>query len=507
MPDREASYLRGESGDWLARLDLPALGGNLRILAYGNENAVSTASHAMIDSAVSTQSRNGFEWHSASIGAEWRRAMSEGDVRVLVWRAATSVAARWSASREAMRLTGDRRDAGIEARVERATMGGRTEASLTVITSRTAYAVEDPGEGALLERARTPILTTRAQHTRALSRRLDVQAGASVAATGGALYAAPELHARWNATHRLRMTAALTRAHQFAQSLRNAESLAGGIFPVDLYLGSEHPAVPVARSDQAVIGMEYRPAPPVRLGASAWTRRFDGLLLAAPRGGAPFATDGFAVGKGSASGIAVDGVASTPRVHYSASYGLQGVRLRHGDAVYVPGYGVRQTLQGGVTLTPGTAFSLSLGATGIWGRRTTIATGALEWESCSLLDEGCEFAGSPDHTGFALGAMQLPAYFRADLGVRKEWGARIGGRDGSVAVFGTITNLFARRNVLTYVKDPAGWRVNGNRDEVPGSAGCRDRLAVLTTTACHESTPSRVQQARRPGDFSRSEHR
>jgi hypothetical protein len=468
MRDPESSYLRGESGDWLARLSLPVLGGRVRLLGYGNENTVSTASHVVADSAVANPARNGFEWHSASIGAEWRRMLSGGSMQVLAWSASTSVAGRWAHSSGPVRLTGDRRDAGIEARVARATTGRRTEASVGVMTSRTSYAVEDSGrQGA--DRSNTPMLTLRAQHKVTFGGRFDLQVGSAMAATDGRVFMAPELNARWTIADRLQLTGSAARAHQFAQSLRNSESLAGGIFPVDLYLGSGHPSVPVARSDQAVIGIDYRPAATVRLTTSAWTRRFGGLLLVAPRSGAPFAINGFDVGKGSASGIALEGAISSARARYSASYGMQWILLEHGAEAYEPGYGPRQTLQGGVTLIPDDGFSLTLGATGIWGRRTTMATGALEWESCSLLDKGCEFAGSPDHTGSDLGAMSLPAYVRLDLGVRKEWIARMASRDGTVAVFGTITNLLARRNVLTFVKDPADGLLTGieMRSRVP----------------------------------------
>lgn len=452
IPDREPSYLRGESADWLAKFGIPVLGGRAQFIGYGNENTVSTASHATGEDAAPSSSRNGFEWHSTSIGAEWARSTFDGAIRVMAWRATTSAAGRWTHAAAPMRLSGARRDAGIEALVEHAALGGRTEASVGVTTSRTSYRVE-ASEGRLADRTSTPLLTLRASHAIALGR-LDLQAGAATVAASGQLFMAPEVHVRWTITDQLRLTGSATRAHQFAQSLRNSESLVSGIFPVDLYLGSAHPSVPVARSDQAVIGMDYQPIRSVRFITNAWSRQFYGLLLVAPRSGAPFAIDGVAVGEGSAHGFALEGTVSRASAHYSASYGMQWIGIREGASAYVPGYGARQTLQSGVTLTPTGSISLTLGAMGIWGRRTTMATGALEWESCSLLDEGCEFAGSPDHSGYDLGATSLPAYFRVDLGIRKEWSARIAGRGGKVALFGTMTNLLARRNLLSFVRDP-----------------------------------------------------
>ena len=42
-PKRESTYLRGETGDWLAKLEVPSLGGRIQLLGYGNENDLNTA--------------------------------------------------------------------------------------------------------------------------------------------------------------------------------------------------------------------------------------------------------------------------------------------------------------------------------------------------------------------------------------------------------------------------------------------------------------------------------
>jgi hypothetical protein len=81
-------------------------------------------------------------------------------------------------------------------------------------------------------------------------------------------------------------------------------------------------------------------------------------------------------------------------------------------------------------------------------------TSGLEWEACNLLDRGCEFAGSP-RASDQLGATHLPAYVRVDVGVRKHWHLELAQRDATIALFATVTNLFARRNVLNYGTDPA----------------------------------------------------
>jgi hypothetical protein len=56
----------------------------------------------------------------------------------------------------------------------------------------------------------------------------------------------------------------------------------------------------------------------------------------------------------------------------------------------------------------------------------------------------------------------LPAYFRLDLGLRKHWHLEVAGRDVEWALFGTVTNLLGRRNVLAVATDP----VTGEKTEI-----------------------------------------
>ena len=207
--------------------------------------------------------------------------------------------------------------------------------------------------------------------------------------------------------------------------------------------------------DQGVLAADYRPSAGVRLRIQAYDRGFDRLLLVAPRAGEPFATSGFVVGSGASRGMSLDAAVSSRRFGAFASYGMQSVRRAYGDSSYVPGHGATHLLEGGVTAFPTATLSIRLGAAGAFGRRTTAASGGLEWESCNLLDRGCEFRGSPHLGSEPLGAAPLPSYFRVDIGVRKHWRVGIGGRDGVIALFATITNVFDRKNVLTYSREPA----------------------------------------------------
>jgi hypothetical protein len=458
----EASYLKGRTGDLLATIEAPAFGGQIRLLGYQSSNdlnaaAVTDEGAPQEDPTIQDSRRNVFEWESQSLGAEWKRGFSGNVLRILGWSAASDAGSTWAAQAALLQMGAERRDEGLLASVDHRSGRTRTHAGIRLERSTTSYHVDSDSDSISSSelRARTPVATAFAQQVRPISRGMDLTLGASLAATQGDLHAGPRAQLRWDVSKQVTLSGSYSRAHQFAQSLRNAESVVGNVFPVDLYMGAGAPGVPVAWSDQGVVALDYRLSTGVRLGVQAYQRNSDGLLLVAPREGQPFATGGFAVGSGASRGVAVDAAMKAPRYDLVARYGLQDVRLEHGNADYVPDYGARHLLEGGVTLLPTATTTIRVNGTAALRRRTTIVTGGLEWEACNLLDQGCEFGGSPQYDGEGLGATPLPAYFRVDLGARKHWNVEVGGHNGTIALFGTITNLTGRGNVLTYARNPS----------------------------------------------------
>ena len=251
---------------------------------------------------------------------------------------------------------------------------------------------------------------------------------------------------------RLTMAASVIRRMQFTQSLRNTESVVANVFPADLSVAAVGP-VPVARSDQAMGVVAWRVAPSGVLTARLWTRRLSGLALPAIGTGAPFADSVVPVGSGRADGLSLDASMSGARWGFVAAYAAQRLRTVASDTTWQPEFGTAHTVDAGVVFFPGPSASIRLGVSGAAGRRATGFAGAFEWEACNLLDRGCEFAGGPLRRDGAPGAIALPAYARVDIGARKHWHVTSGGRDVQMAVYATWSNLFDRRNVLTYTKD------------------------------------------------------
>jgi hypothetical protein len=193
----------------------------------------------------------------------------------------------------------------------------------------------------------------------------------------------------------------------------------------------------------------------------AYARRSSGVVLVAPRDGEPFSTGAFVVGETIARGASIDVAIGSARWGALASYGWQRVREEYApDSSYVPEHAAAHLIQGGIVVFPTVGSAIKLGVDAALGRRVTEIPGAFDWESCNLLDRGCEFGGSPHYGDQPLGASPLPAYARMDLGVRQHWHVQAFGHETQVALFATYTNLLSRHNVLTYARDPvSGARV------------------------------------------------
>jgi hypothetical protein len=461
-PRAEASYLRGATQDLLAKVESPLPHGRLSALLYQSGNDLNTAVVSASDtSSVVAEGRNDFEWHSRSLGATWSGNAASLVARATLWSVASDADASWAADGRTLRLSALRQDAGLLLQVERQTGQRKARFGLRYERIRTQYAVQaDSGDTTLLAvDAKTPVASLFAEGALGAGDHLTLTLGTYLATTGARLHPGPSAVLEWRPSGRLLLSARVSRHHQFAQSLRNAESVVGTVFPADLHIGTGARGVPTGRGDLVLMSAELRPVAGIRVGAQAYARWMAGLVLAAPVSAHPFAAEaGFVAGSARAGGLSVEASAGSSRLGAVASYGLTRVSFAFGDSSYVPEHGTRHSLEAGAVMFPTATLSFRIGATALMGRRTTAFAGEFEWEACNLLDQGCEFSGSPRYGVEPLGGKKLPAYVRLDAGVRKHWHLEVAGRDVSVALFGTVTNLLGSRNVLTYAKDPATGR-------------------------------------------------
>ncbi len=456
---RDASHIKGESGDRLATVEGTLAMGSLRALYYESFNEISAASDTL---PAGANARNAFEWESRTIGVEWRRERGGVTAGMRGWIASGSSDALWRPDTASVeRWESGRRDAGATASLEHRGGASATSVALRLERSHTVLALDrrskdEPDKASGMREllgATSRIATLFVRHERPLGYRFKLLADGTAARTGGATYLSPGVAVSWTPGDRFTIYGAYARRHQFAQSLRNDESLVRAIFPAEPFMGAGAPGIPVAHGDQLVLSASTLPRSYLRLTAQGYTRRSGGLVLAAATTDQPFTLGDLQTGSSVSRGASIEASVSGQRYAALASYGWQRTRVVHDAGRYAPHYAAAHRLDAGIIAFPATTFSLRVGVTGITGRTSTPAQGALEWESCNLLDLGCEFGGSPQTRPDEVGAAELPPYLRLDIGARKHWHVRALQRDFSLALFGTVTNVVGRANTLAYTID------------------------------------------------------
>ncbi len=455
IPIGDPAQLRGETGDLIAKVELPLLEGRLRLLAYDSENelsAVATADPLSQDTPRLT--RNGFAWRSGSVGVGWKGSVRGWTLGLRGWNAYGAADVRLlDVDDIANDMVSRRSDLGAIGELERRGAGTLTQVGVSGGRSATSYQYGPTVADPLLLESTVTSVSLQVDHARRLSGRVQSQLGMDLTRSPHGWHASPSARLEVDVTDGLTVTGAAARRHQLVQSLRNEESIVGNVFPADLYLASYAGGVPVARADEGILAMSYRPLPGLRVALQGYARQLKDIVLVATQSGAPFATSDFDVGSGTVKGVALDGALSGSRYGVLASYAWQRVGHRVADVSYAPAHATAHRAQAGVILHLSPTTSVRTGATGAWGRRTTGLDGAIEWEACNLLDGACEFGGTPTHV-LDPGGIRLPGYVRLDLGVRKHWHVQLRARDATLAIHGTVTNIVGRKNVLNYSPDP-----------------------------------------------------
>src|SRR5262245_55170466 len=345
-PRNETSYIRGETGDWLAKVEAPTLGGRAQLLGYGNENDLNAGMAVTPESGAPDPRRNNFEWNGQSLGARWTRSVGGTTLRVQGWRAEGNAGSNWAARTGPLRMGATRQEKGMLLSVDRDGARAGTTAQLRLERSRTSYEiVSDSTSGPTWNaEADVPSATGSARHRHAVGP-FEVRLGGSITAARDRLHFGPNAQLIWGPSTGLELSGSYALTHQFVQSLRNPESVVGNIFPADLALGAGGGlSVPVSRSQLSVLALSYRPREGLRLGAQAYGRRSGRLLLIAPVEGEPFATTGAsAVGSGTTWGASAEASWSARRCGIVASYGWQQTRIEYDAGRYAPEGGGRHT--------------------------------------------------------------------------------------------------------------------------------------------------------------------
>jgi hypothetical protein len=445
----------------LAKLETGLFGGRLRGLVWSNANRLGAASAPPSEAAGGAVPRHEFEWGGRSLGLQWQRTGPAMSAWITAWSALGNAEVSWRPPQGGLDLASRRLDEGLTAELQHRGRSSATALGISVERSATAYSVEGTAGQDWLNQSRHPIATAFGEHRVRVGGGLTLAAGGSAIGALGRVRLAPQGELLWTPGAGFAASFTQSRRFQFAQSLRNPESIVGGVFPADLYLGAGSPGIPVGRSDQSTLTAVVRLAAALRFDLRAYRKDLHGIVLIAPGEAGPFATSPPVAGTGTSAGVSVGVRWSAPSVDLSASYDRQTVRYARQPVAFVPGHATRHAAEAGAVLRPSSSWTFRLGALAHFGRRITGSVGGVEWEACNLADGGCEFAGAPVLSTEPLGSRALPPYLRIDLGVRKEWTFRVGAGRTTLAAFGTLSNLLGRVNLHSYLVDPATGGVSG----------------------------------------------
>jgi len=265
----------------------------------------------------------------------------------------------------------------------------------------------------------------------------------------------PRVSLRFAPTSSLAFGVGFARTHQFVQSLRNEESLLDAVAGIALPVlaGSRYGSleVPAARSDQFIATADARLSGSLSLSANAYARRETGAVLVAPTTSQPFALTRFAVGIVRARGMSLSLTREGERISGELGYSLGSAIDRGAGIAYSPSYDAAQAISAAMGVRVATATTLRIAASAHSGTPTSVIADPVEWTPYTSSAGRGDLSGSPQHIVGALDGSRLPAYFRIDLGVRREWRLRAFGRESSLSTSAGLTNLFGRINALGVV--------------------------------------------------------
>ena len=454
---RDPSHIEGDAADALVRLAIPLGGGMARVIAVQLRSDVSVATRLPgAGGGGAAAERSELQWRSTSVGAVWEATHHSWRPRLMAWGATGGADVTWLPDTVSFRLKSRLSEAGVAAQASTGAGGSGWLVAGRLARRESRYATRRgaSGGGAMSLRSGATPVTVHVERRQRLSPESDFAFGSSVHAFRGRVLGGPFAEITWGGPARSAVSLAASRRYQFTQSLRNAESLVGAIFPAELPVVADS-VVPVARADQLILSARARSGTWLHVAARAWLRELSGLALPAI-GHDEFVGGGdVATGRGRSRGIALDASVAGARFGFLASYALQRARLAGRDTSWAPDYATVHSIETGVAWYPAPSATIRVALSGGAGRRTSAFSGAFEWEACNLLDRGCEFAGGPLRRVGPLGSVALPPYLRLDLGARKHWHVNLGGRDAVLALHATYSNVFDRANVLAYVRDPS----------------------------------------------------
>ena len=295
---KRGAYDRAASSGFdevLTKLTMPALGGEFDLLALRGSNDLSFFAEPQVDDTAPVPNRyNRVRWTTDTDAVTWKWADGDGTTaRASAWRSGTRSLGEWESAGERIRLDHELRHLGLQAEAARIRPWGSLRLGVGAERLSTSYVTrgESLVGGATFVAAATS-WTGFVDHRWIPHDHWLVDNGVrAVLGAGGGLDLEPRASVHYRPRPEMTLSAGYARVHQYAQSLRNEESVLDAAFGFDPLVSAADARVPVGRSDQVMASARFDLTQALRFEVDGYARRLDGLVLVAPATAHPFAVD------------------------------------------------------------------------------------------------------------------------------------------------------------------------------------------------------------------------
>lgn len=448
--------------DFFATASLPVGRGDLTGMVFSSSDDVAFDAAPEENGTGMLQNANRFGWTSHAYGLTWRQDSGHRSVEARVWQSGTAVAADWLTTPSQSYTLGDTfLQTAASSSVSWA--GRRTHttigASFEQLRARYDASGSTTSGGSLSTSSllgfagRSRIGSAFLEHSRALGDRLLVTLGErAVSIDGNGVLLEPRFAATLSAANGVTLSAAFARTHQYAQSLYNEESLVDAMASLEVPVLAGSGGIPVASSNSVSAQLAVPMGSSGLITVSGFARSFQGLVLMGPVSGAPFPTQSFTTGSGSAYGGRLGAREQIGRLSLEGAYSVSTVLRERSEQSYRPAFAPSHSIlvAAGYELGQST-FLRAAGSISVL-RPTSPILGSVAWEWQDVLTSQREVTGTPQYSPTSVGAGRLPAYFRFDVGVRHVVSLRRL-HAGEAMLFANVDNVFGRRNAIGLTQD------------------------------------------------------
>lgn len=403
---------------------------------------------------------NHFDWSHRTVGLVWRHSAGlRHAMTARAWDARADADIGWSVGGATEAVASAVREQGVS--VELAPDDPEAPATLGFSVSRpsTVYALTstfgDTSGTSATSRSRlssAPVLAgVFGQGQWRVGSRATLSAGLRVNSVDlQSVLLEPRVSGRFDVGRDVYLLAGYSRIHQFVQSLRNEESLLDHAVGAELPLAVGAAGLRPARADQLAGALVAQLDARATLRVDVYARSLSHLLVVPAGTTGPFVRQEAPSGSGSARGVEIEIARRADPLDLRLVAGTEGSQRRVDGTSFTPGALRSLWLSAGAAYHLDDRTVVRLAGSGTSGAATTLTTGDAAWDPPGAFSLGSEIAGSPEAVGGAPNQDRLPAYWRMDVGLVRDWRVTALGKPGMLTTTITIANLFDTRNPLGY---------------------------------------------------------